>query len=213
MFKRNDYNMAKESVKERLISFIRFKGLSKNKFEELCGLSKRYVSNISVSIQPDKIEKISLVFPELNTGWLLSGEGEMLKEGVCLSDILTEDDRKAPLKRILYILQKEGISLREFSERVNSHEFLFENALKWPFTKSEFLLSNESQIREWVDAFCDLFPHYSKQWILLGKGDELTYVAKCIEEIKERISAIEAQQNEDTKTILWILKHLIKENA
>lgn len=66
------------SVKERLILFIENRGLSKNRFEEICGLSKRYVSNISQSIQPDKIKKISLKFPELNTGWLLTGEGEML---------------------------------------------------------------------------------------------------------------------------------------
>ena len=68
-----------ETVKDRLILFIESKGLSKNKFEEICGLSKRYVSNISVSIQPDKIKKISLKFPELNTGWLMTGEGEMLQ--------------------------------------------------------------------------------------------------------------------------------------
>lgn len=66
------------TVKQRLIHFIEYKGLSKNKFEELCGLSKRYVSNISVSIQPDKAKKISLMFPELNMGWVLSGEGEMI---------------------------------------------------------------------------------------------------------------------------------------
>lgn len=69
----------KNSVKERLIMFIQYKHLSKNKFEELCGLSKRYVSNISQSIQPDVVKKISLNFPELNMGWILTGEGEMLK--------------------------------------------------------------------------------------------------------------------------------------
>ncbi len=66
------------TVKERLMHFIEYKGLSKNKFEEICGLSKRYVSNISVSIQPDKVKKISLKFPELNMGWVLSGEGNMI---------------------------------------------------------------------------------------------------------------------------------------
>ena len=70
-----------KTVKERLAAFIEFKGLSKNKFEQMCGLSRRYASNISRSIQPDKIEKISLAFPDLNTGWLLTGEGGMLKEG------------------------------------------------------------------------------------------------------------------------------------
>ena len=68
------------SVKERLVAFIEFKGLSNNKFEQMCGLSRRYVSNISKSIQPDKIERISLAFPDLNTGWLLTGSGAMTRD-------------------------------------------------------------------------------------------------------------------------------------
>ena len=71
--------MSEETVKDRLLRFIEYKRLSKNRFERICGLSARYVSNISVSIQPDKVLKISEKFPELNTGWLLTGEGEMLK--------------------------------------------------------------------------------------------------------------------------------------
>ena len=68
-----------KNVKERLLYFIATQGLSKNAFEVKCGLSKRYVSNISVSVSPSTIEKISLHFPFLNTGWLLTGEGEMIK--------------------------------------------------------------------------------------------------------------------------------------
>ena len=67
-------------VKERLIQFIEYKHLSKNRFETTCELSPRYVSNISRSIGQEVIKKISLNFPELNTGWLLTGEGSMLKE-------------------------------------------------------------------------------------------------------------------------------------
>lgn len=67
------------TVKDRLILFIESKGISKNAFERACGLSTRYVSNMRQSIQPDKVKKIALIFPELNTGWLLTGEGEMLK--------------------------------------------------------------------------------------------------------------------------------------
>lgn len=67
------------TVKERLIFYIKSKHLSQRKFEILVGLSNGYVNNINKSIQPDKIQKITLQFPDLNTGWLLTGEGEMLK--------------------------------------------------------------------------------------------------------------------------------------
>lgn len=66
------------TVKERLITFIEHRGLTKNKFETMCGLSKRYVSNISQSISPAVCKKISLTFPELNMAWVLTGQGEML---------------------------------------------------------------------------------------------------------------------------------------
>lgn len=72
------------TVKERLLAFIEHKGLSKHKFEKMCGLSTGYVSNMRVSIQPDKIKNIAQVFPDLNTGWLLTGEGEMLRSGESL---------------------------------------------------------------------------------------------------------------------------------
>lgn len=68
------------TVQERLIAFIDYKGITKNKFENLCGLGKRYVSNISRSISPDVVKKISLTFPDLNMGWVMTGEGEMLKK-------------------------------------------------------------------------------------------------------------------------------------
>ena len=69
-----------KTVKERLVAFIEFKGLSKNKFETICGLSRRYVSNISKSMQPEVVKKISLNFPELDMGWVMTGDGKMLKE-------------------------------------------------------------------------------------------------------------------------------------
>ncbi len=68
------------TVKQRLIDFIKSQGISVNKFEKACGLSIGYVKNIRKSIQPEKLRCISLIFPNLNTGWLMTGEGEMLRE-------------------------------------------------------------------------------------------------------------------------------------
>lgn len=68
------------TVKERLIEYIKSIGISQGKFEKSVGLSNGYVNNIRKSIQPDKIQSISLCYPSLNTGWLLTGEGAMLRE-------------------------------------------------------------------------------------------------------------------------------------
>lgn len=77
----------KSAVKERLIAFINYLGMSKNAFENACGLSTRYVSNISASVSPDKLKQISLKFPELNVEWLLTGQGDMLREILSTSTI------------------------------------------------------------------------------------------------------------------------------
>lgn len=68
-----------ETVKERLISFIKYLQIGQGKFESQCGLSNGYVNNIRRSVTPEKLQQISLRFPELNTGWLMTGEGEMLR--------------------------------------------------------------------------------------------------------------------------------------
>lgn len=67
------------TVKERLIKFIKTLQIGQGAFEKAVGLSNGYVNNIRQSIQPDKLQKIALCYPELNTGWLITGEGEMLK--------------------------------------------------------------------------------------------------------------------------------------
>ena len=74
------------SVKQRLKEYIKYKGIPVRLFESTCGLSYGYVSNMRVSIQPDKVSNIARHYPDLNTGWLLTGEGEMLKEKNGISD-------------------------------------------------------------------------------------------------------------------------------
>lgn len=71
-----------QTIKARLLSFIAFLGIGQAKFEKKCGLANGYVNNIRKSITPEKLQKIALQFPELNPGWLMTGEGEMIRSVV-----------------------------------------------------------------------------------------------------------------------------------
>lgn len=71
-----------QSVKERLIAYIRYLGIGQRKFETSCGLANGYVNNIRKSITPQKLQIIAQQYPELNTGWLITGEGDMLRAAV-----------------------------------------------------------------------------------------------------------------------------------
>ena len=66
-------------VKKRLVEYIAYKNISIRKFTETCGLSSSFVSNIVNSIQPKTLNRISEQFPDLNTTWLLTGDGNMIK--------------------------------------------------------------------------------------------------------------------------------------
>lgn len=73
-----DISDMERTVKERLVMFIKNRGLSQKRFEAMVGLSNGYVNNISKGLGASKMAEISLHFPELNQQWLLTGEGEML---------------------------------------------------------------------------------------------------------------------------------------
>ncbi len=71
-----------DSVKSRLYTYLSNKNIRVGQFCKSIGVSPSFVSSMRKSIQPDKIKSIALLYPDLNTVWLLTGEGEMLMNGV-----------------------------------------------------------------------------------------------------------------------------------
>lgn len=67
------------TVRERIVSYIRSKGLTNRGFSLSIGMSENYVASMRRSIQPGVVAKIAARYPDLNTGWLLTGEGQMLR--------------------------------------------------------------------------------------------------------------------------------------
>lgn len=68
-------------VKDRIIQFIEFKGVSINAFEKSIGASKSYISNTK-NISAEVASNILLIYSDLSAEWLLTGEGEMIKPSV-----------------------------------------------------------------------------------------------------------------------------------
>lgn len=65
--------------KDRILQFIDYKGVSKNKFYIETGISNGILDKKS-GLSMDTIEKFYSTYPEINPEWLLTGEGNMLKE-------------------------------------------------------------------------------------------------------------------------------------
>lgn len=106
-----------ETVKDRIKEFIKSKKIGQGKFELLCGLSNGYVNNIRVSIQPDKLEKIALQYPELSKSWVMTGEGEMLNsDNITVKEVIKYRSDPKDLEEI-----------RLLHERINALEAQLKN--------------------------------------------------------------------------------------
>lgn len=67
------------TVKDRIRDYIKHKGISERKFSMSIGVSPTYISSMRKSLQPDKMNRIVEKYPDLNLQWLMTGEGEMLR--------------------------------------------------------------------------------------------------------------------------------------
>ena len=114
------------------------KDIKSNYFCSKIGVSAAFISSMRKSIQPDKMQAISIQFPELNPLWLLLGQGEMLlpnekKEGEqrqnagelpsseLLAKLLEEaNNEKSRLLSIIESQQRTIESLTDLSKKANA---------------------------------------------------------------------------------------------
>lgn len=91
--------------KERILQFIEYKGISKNKFYIESGISNGVLDKKS-GLSMDTVEKFYSTFPEINPEWLLTGNGAMLKEKeptrVYLHDNIDDEDN--PVDNIIPLI-------------------------------------------------------------------------------------------------------------
>ena len=81
-----------KTAKDRLMDFLFHLGVGQNTFEKNVGISNGYISHNKGSIGSEIISKIASKYPELNTTWLLTGEGGMLKEENLTMNVKKSDD-------------------------------------------------------------------------------------------------------------------------
>ncbi len=67
-----------DSIKGRLLTFLRSQGVKNAEFCRMLGVSPAYINAMRKSLPEDKVVKICELFPNLNRDWLMYGDGEML---------------------------------------------------------------------------------------------------------------------------------------
>lgn len=110
------------NIKDRLITYIDDRGLTKSEFEKKANLSNGYINNLKEGVGYNKIESICTAFPDINKNWLLTGAGDMLidKQETIIEEVPTEEVPMAIPIIPATIVDKPNISLSKDIENNSS---------------------------------------------------------------------------------------------
>lgn len=182
------------AVRDRLKAYLKEKNISQADFAIGIGASTGYVNAIVKTIGSDKLAIIREKFPDLNIGWLLTGEGEMLKE---VADVTI------PSHRIRYWVDVDATAggVTQFDDMMSSQyidlaipEFRDCTDAVNLYGDSMLPLYKSGQIiilKEWQESFIDYGNVYlvvtkkgNRMVKYLRKGSDADHVL-CVSENKE----------------------------
>lgn len=101
-----------QTVKERLVLFLKAERISQTDFSSRCGLSRGYVNNLKDEIYPSTLRKISKAFPYLSIDWLTLGYGSMYRQ-----DSGKED--KSDISRFYELLDRQQQKIDELDRKID----------------------------------------------------------------------------------------------
>lgn len=107
------------TIKQRVKEYCKHAGIPILEFEKRNGMSNGYVNGISKGIGEPFLKTISLNFPDLNMEWLMTGNGEMVKEAKETGNEVTElcgQMKIAPLVPV-DIIRKPNVRVWDFVRR------------------------------------------------------------------------------------------------
>lgn len=108
-----------ETVKERLLQFLKAERITKAEFARRMGVSETYVSTMRKSLPETRVTKLTQLFPTLNRDWLLYGEGGMYRK-----ESASQHSQSQKEKRYIPLLPVEAYagSLQAYSDSVKLEE-------------------------------------------------------------------------------------------
>ncbi len=109
------------TLKQRLVQFLEYKGISKSNFYKKTGLKRGILDNdkLHTGLNDKSIAIIIANFPEINPIWLLTGEGEMLKKG---PEMHSENAQKMELAQKEIELLKKQIEILQHETEIRKEE-------------------------------------------------------------------------------------------
>lgn len=101
------------SIKDRVLQLATTKGFAKKTFCENIGMNYSNFTGkaAKTALNSDAIAKILSIYPDVNIEWLLTGEGEMLKNGAVAVHSFPKDEQDGSSIAIQTENSQEGIPL------------------------------------------------------------------------------------------------------
>ena len=164
------------TIKNRLKRLAQTEGLSIRAFEEMCGLGRGNISNMSQEggIGSDKLTKIIDAFPMVDLYWLLTGEGDMLKS-----------NKYEPIVEVKPIHHPRSVEKKEDTQVVYLYDFEATAGLKTLFDNKRNNIIDTIKIPKLPK--CDGAIHIvgDSMYPLLKSGDIILYreISPSIENI------------------------------
>lgn len=154
--------MEDNSVKERTIKFISYKGLKMKEFEAMANLSTGYVTSMRKSFGEEKLKNVLTAFPELNRDWLLYGEGSMLKEiHKDESNVIKKKERA--IDRFTKYMEIKGLNDNKVTIEVDLSVGTLGKSRK----------ENRDLSAKNVEKILNYYQDLNKVWLLTGEGSML----------------------------------------
>lgn len=139
-----------ETVKDRLLSFLNYLEIGQNKFEKNVGLSIGYLNKLRHEPSPSKLRMIINKYPQLNSDWLLTGEGEMLQSG----NVINNGDNS--IAAINSRVSTNRSDVRVLEEKINSLNQRI-NSLKQQLVEKDKRLEEKDKLIEEKERLIQLY--------------------------------------------------------
>lgn len=168
------------TIMQRLREYLEIKGIGRNKFEKLAGLSLGYITATKKSPSSEKLVKILNAATDLNKDWLLTGSGPMLRtphrtEALPITDL--RHARVPLVSQYAYAGYLSGYSDPEYIETLPTIDFTpnqemtgnylafevkgdsMDDGSKESYIEGELLICREVEPHLWRDSRL----HYNKR--------------------------------------------------
>ena len=157
-----------DTVQQRLKNYLGYKDISINKFEKSINAATGFVGNMRLSMSPNKIKSIAQIYSDLNIGWLLTGNGDMM---------YVKDDGGIPLYRAEaaagFGTPNFSIEEKDIEARYRVREFVDASFMLYVHGKSMEPLYNSGDIIA-VKIEKDIENiHWGKVYLISSKEDGL----------------------------------------